>query len=214
MSFKSKNYEDYYISCIEGGCRKVEVTFYKTQYKTRIKWQDVLAGKVKDCLLPSIYGKGFIGEGIYKSRIKGKATKEYTVWSSMIRRCYSGESYNYEDCEVHTDWLNFQNFAKWYQLNYPRDGKDYHLDKDIKLLGNRIYSESACSFVTQSENSIFSNSRAHHLLNPEGVYILIHNLVKFCKDNNLSRGQMSNLSRGGIKQYKGWTKYIGGDKID
>lgn len=38
-----------------------------------------------------IYGIGFYEEGKYAKRLGGKDTKEYTLWKSMLERCYSAK---------------------------------------------------------------------------------------------------------------------------
>lgn len=63
----------------------------------------------------------------------------------------------YTDCEVCDEWLNFQNFAKWYDENfYEVDGERMHLDKDILVKGNKIYSPETCIFVPQKINVLFT----------------------------------------------------------
>ena len=68
------------------------------------------------------YGMGYLGEGKYKASKNGKDTKCYKTWSHMLERCYS-EKYHkkeptYKNCAVDNNWLNFQNFAKWYYENF------------------------------------------------------------------------------------------------
>lgn len=42
------------------------------------------------------------------------------------------------------------------------------------------------------------------IINPKGETIKIKNLTKFCKENNLDQGNMVKVSKGIIKQNKGW----------
>jgi hypothetical protein len=42
------------------------------------------------------------------------------------------------------------------------------------------------------------------IINPQGQKIQIKNLRKFCIENNLDQGNMVNVSKGKLKQYKGW----------
>ena len=111
----------------------------------------------------STFGVGYIGEGKYKVRKNGKLTKCYATWHDMLRRCYSEESHKknptYIDCEVDEDWLNFQNYGKWYDENfYEVEGERMALDKDILVKGNKIYSPETCIFVPQTINSLFVKS--------------------------------------------------------
>ena len=130
----------------------------------------------------TVYGHGYIGEGKYKTGYADAThTKQYTCWRSMIQRCYS-EKYHkkkptYKDCEVCEEWLNFQNFAKWYDENYYQiDNEQMSLDKDILHKGNKIYSPDNCVFVDNRINSLFTKSNKVRGDTPIGVK---HNGNKF-----------------------------------
>lgn len=99
-----------------------------------------------------ICGVGYTGDGKYTPR--GKPER---VWQSMLLRCYS-DSYReqyptYIGCTVIEEWHNFQNFHIWFKDNYV-DG--YHLDKDLKVYGNKEYSKHSCTFVPNKINTFFS----------------------------------------------------------
>lgn len=71
----------------------------------------------------------------------------YTVWQHMLQRCYNAKvkekqpTYiNITCCE---EWLSFSNFALWFKDNYIYG---YHLDKDLLVKENRIYSPDTCIF--------------------------------------------------------------------
>ena len=79
----------------------------------------------------------------------------------MLGRCYN--EYNlkrrptYKGCEVCDEWLNFQNFAEWFDNNYYTiDNEAVCLDKDILIKGNKTYSPEACVFVPITINSLFT----------------------------------------------------------
>lgn len=105
-----------------------------------------------------IYGVGYSEGSIHERSIKGVPTREYSLWYSMIMRCYSGHYPSYEGCIVDDRWLNFQNFCDDLpNLTGYEDWKDsknraIHLDKDSIIKGNRLYSKETCSFITQVEN--------------------------------------------------------------
>lgn len=144
------------------GAKKVFVSFIETGFKTVASAQHIRSGSVYDYLKPSVCEVGFVGVGNHNPSSKGTHTRHYSVWKSMINRCYSKKSKikhpTYADCTVHPDWHNFQNFAKWYDDNYPNDGKKYHLDKDLTSAGNKIYSENNCKLIPQWLNN-FTVSR-------------------------------------------------------
>lgn len=149
-------------------CGMVKVVEYKNNQKVKVEFLDtkfslwtakwcILAGKVRDRLKPSICGVGIVGSGKYQAVVKRKKTSAFSCWSEMITRCY-GASYlkrrpTYASVTVCNEWLNFQNFAAWFYENYPDDGVNICLDKDIKIPGNKVYSPDACLFTTREENT-------------------------------------------------------------
>lgn len=78
------------------------------------------------------YGVGVFKKGKYKCKDKGLLTKEFICWKEMLKRCYSKTYSNNKQCLVCEDWLDFQNFAEWYNNNYYEiDGERMALDKNI-----------------------------------------------------------------------------------
>ena len=105
-------------------------------------------------------GVGYLGEGKYKVSENGKKTKCYKTWHDMLKRCYDEKFHKreltYKNCKVCDEWLNFQNFAKWYYENYYEiEGERTELDKDILVKGNKIYSPETCVFVSHKINKLF-----------------------------------------------------------
>lgn len=129
-------------------------TFYNADYNSFKR------GKVKCPYEPRVFNVGYLGEGEYKSRENNKQVNSYRIWYGMIRRCYDeNHRYNYityDDCYVCDEWLNYQNFAEWYNCNYYEisSGEQMHIDKDILIKGNRIYSPETCIFVPKSINNL------------------------------------------------------------
>ena len=163
---------------------------------------------MKDKNKPSIYGVGFIGYGLYRATSEGRATKRYLTWYNMLKRCYS-EKYRekyptYKDCTVCDEWHNFQVFAKWFDIFYING---FHIDKDIRVTGNRIYSPDACMFVSPANNAIECAAKYYTFNNPNGEPIHIYNLSQFCRDNDLCASSMVNLNAGRYSQHRGWTKF-------
>lgn len=120
----------------------------------------VKSGSVRNPTHPEVFGIGFIGDGIHKSRVNGKETEKYRHWHGMMTRCYSkgakGVSPTYLGCTVCDEWHDFQAFSDWFDVNYI-DG--YHLDKDIISHGNKVYSPDKCMFVHRHTNSIFNKPK-------------------------------------------------------
>jgi len=94
-----------------------------------------------------IYG---VGTNDYSGSVSlnGKHFKSYNCWRSMLHRCYSAKCEirypTYIGCIVCEEWLSFNTFKKFYDKNYK---EGFHLDKDILIEGNKIYSAEACAFV-------------------------------------------------------------------
>lgn len=189
---------------------KVLVRFPDTGYELWALAGNVRKGELKDKLKPIVYGVGFMGDGVHSSTKKGKANKAYKVWQSMLQRCYDPAFHlrrpTYIGCSVCNDWHNFQIFADWFELNYPRDGMRYQLDKDIIKEGNKFYSPTTCKFVTLKENTEKSSAKTHKFITPNGECISIYNLVEFCKENNLNHNAMRKLGNGRNKSHKNWRR--------
>ena len=134
-------------------------------------------GTIKCPYEPRVYGKGYVGEGNYKSKTSDntKHTNQYTKWKGMLERCYdpkySIKNNTYIDCTVCDEWHNFQNFAEWYDNNYYEiDNEKMCLDKDILIKGNKIYSPDTCVFVPQSINKLFTKRDVRRGDLPIGAY--------------------------------------------
>ena len=92
----------------------------------------------------------------------------------MLSRCYNYEKMNkrnevYKDCFVCEEWLNFQNFAKWYDENLWTNELDLAVDKDILNKGNKEYSSDNCILVDQKINKLFIKSNKTRGVLPIGV---------------------------------------------
>lgn len=91
------------------------------------------------------------------------SNKCFKNWSNIINRCYNKDYHKthptYINCHVCDKWMNFYNFAKWHEENYkPEFMKDFELDKDILVKGNKIYSPETCCFVPSEINKLFTKS--------------------------------------------------------
>ena len=206
--YTSNNCGDFKITKY-AGWDKVYIEFLLTGYKMTTQSCCVKDGRVKDKLYPSVYGVGFIGAGVYKTSIDGKSLKVGSLWRSMIRRCYSAESLKinptYINCSVCEEWHNFQNFAKWFDINYV---EGLHIDKDIKQSGveSKIYSPETCRFVSLAENNIEAHAINHTMIDPNNKEREIYNMANFCIGKDLNSICMAAVSRGELKHHKGWTK--------
>lgn len=146
--------------------------FNWTKYKCN--YSNFINGKVRCPYEPRYHGKGYLGEGEYKIKDNGKTTKAYRTWYHMLERCYSERSLNtnpsYEGCYVCDEWLNFQNFAEWFENNYYEvEGEDMDIDKDVMCKNNNIYGPDTCMFLPHKLNILFTKSTAIRGELPIGV---------------------------------------------
>lgn len=182
------------------------IEFIDTKYRMTTRKESLTRGNVKDRLIRSVFGVGFIGDGEYKPRVKKVKSKVYVLWTGMLQRCYYEKSRDknttYKGCTVCDEWHNFQNFAKWFDENYI-DGFD--LDKDIKVDGNKVYSPEACIFVSRQDNIEKAHAKKYCFLNVKGDIFNVYNLLKFCRENNLNSKRMYDVSAGRRKTHKGWS---------
>jgi len=133
------------------GSNDIKVKF-KTGPIVRTQYNHFKTGNVKDPLFPNVFGIGYFGVGKYKLSINGKNTIWYNAWHNMLRHCYDlyyiNKNLTYQNVIVCEKWLNFQNFAEWFQNNYYELlDEEVNLDKDIIRKGNKVYSPEFCSFV-------------------------------------------------------------------
>jgi hypothetical protein len=101
----------------------------------------------------------------------------YKRWYHMLIRCYSKKYQEkmptYIGCTVCEEWKAFSNFKEWMKR---QDWQGKHLDKDIIVKGNKIYSPETCAFVEPATNTFTTDGSAARGGQPIGV-----SLHKRCK---------------------------------
>ena len=173
--FKSLNSGDFKIVKYNDSYN-VEIQFLKTGYETVARLGHIKSGGVKDPYSPSVYGVGITGTK-YPSKINGVITKEYVLWHSMLVRCYSDNFKSkyptYESCEVSDKFKSYEYFYEWChkQIGFNNDGNGnpFHLDKDLLVKGNKVYSEDSCVFIPKNINLLLTKSTASRGENLIGV---------------------------------------------
>lgn len=208
--YPSRRYGKFIVKNITNS-KSVIIEFLDTGFVTTARFDTIRSGEIKDKLAPSVHGVGFIGEGAHSTSKNGKNTEAYLSWQRMIGRCYDPNYIHphiYKDVEVCEEWLNFQNFAKWHNDNYPNDGNKWHLDKDIKIKGNKVYSPDVCMFVSAETNIAAAHIKKFKAVSPTGKTVEFENMAKFCRDNNLNKANFHKVVTGRNKSCKGWTAYV------
>lgn len=151
--------------------KKVLVKFVLTGFEKYTDASAIRSGTVKDPYFPTVASVGSIGNTT--SSVNGKVKTSYHTWRGIISRCYefkkSTQTY-FGKVEVCKEWLCFENFEKWYDENYI---EGFQVDKDLTVIGAKIYSPETCSFIPNKINCIMGkkdyNTVRKHLGLPVGV---------------------------------------------
>lgn len=124
-----------------------------------------------------VYGLGFNDNSIKARATNSRMTSEYRVWTDMLRRCTDEiliKRPTYLGCEVSENFKIFTFFHKWCneQIGFNSkddDDRNWHLDKDLLVKGNKIYSEDTCVFIPNKLNGILLNGKSQRGDLPRGV---------------------------------------------
>ncbi len=169
---KSKNFGDFKIVKYNNS-RNVDIQFVTTGFETSAQLEHIKNGNVKDLYVASVHGVGIAGAK-YPITINGVHTKEYDLWNSMLQRCYSDKYQKkrptYEGCEASENFKYYEYFYEWCHSQIGFGVEGWHLDKDLLVKGNKVYSESTCVFLPKEINSVLTKctaSRGKYLI---GVY--------------------------------------------
>ena len=150
--------------------RDAQIQFLKTGYEATVELGHIKNGSVKDPYSPSVYGVGVIGTK-YPVSEDGRDTKDYGLWKRMLKRCYSDRCQKkhptYIDCKVSDNFKSYEYFYEWCNKQVGFGVEGWHLDKDLLVKGNKIYSENTCIFIPREINSLLTKStasRGKHLI--------------------------------------------------
>ena len=132
-------------------------------------------GKGRGPKKSKVYGFGINDVGsptVWADEETGKSVycPYYYRWKEMLKRCYSDLYHErrptYKDCTVVEEWKTFSNFRKW-MVQQDWEGMD--LDKDLKVMGNKVYGPEACLFIPRAVNTLFGVAGAGSSPYPIGV---------------------------------------------
>lgn len=128
--------------------KDVVVTFLNTGFRKSVAKHHLRDGKARDPYEPTKYGVACLGV------VKNYPKEDYRRWENMIERCYrDGGIGNYKDCSVSDEWLVFENFYSDIQKMENYGLPNTHLDKDLKVAGNKVYSKETCQLISATLNS-------------------------------------------------------------
>ena len=175
-TFTSNNYGEFVVIEYQD-CSNVTIKFLNTGNVRKTGTSELKKGEIRDNSLPTTCGFGYID--IEGASIGRNMTKEYSLWNAMINRCYNEnlrfKHESYKDCHVSEEWRYLSNFKDWCnnQKGFYQDG--WHLDKDILVKGNKVYSPETCCFVPPEINCAITNNKSVRGRFPQGV---IYNSTK------------------------------------
>lgn len=67
--------------------------------------------------------------------------------------------------------------------------------------------DRAEKFITNEDNP--GRGKIYEFFNPEGEYVRVQNLSKFCKENDLHTSNLCQVHAGKLNSCKGWKKFTG-----
>ena len=129
-----------------------------------------------------------------------RRTPEYATWQDMLLRCtekYWKKKPTYEGTTCSDNFKVSSYFYEWCHEqtgfgNTDEKGKSWHLDKDLLIVGNKLYSENTCVFLPHRINLLLVKSNASRGESPIGVVWNKRDKRFYARCNNGS-GKMKNL---------------------
>lgn len=101
-----------------------------------------------------------------------KSLKAFSLWKDIMNRCYNKKQLDrnkqYINVSVCSEWLDYNNFYKWFQTAEYKDG--YELDKDILSGHYKMYSPSTCVFVPHYINSLIKRGKGYSCRKNYGTF--------------------------------------------
>ena len=169
---------------------------FQDEHKARVKtsYGNFKRGIVRNPYSPTIYGVGIVGNK-YPIVEDGKITKEYSVWTNVLGRCFDSlvkkKQPTYINITCCQEWLYYENFYEWLhkQENYDkwRNGNGWGVDKDIFIKRNKVYSPEMCFLVPQNVNCLFLKREAERGDYPIGVRYKDKGCLAVCRNPFLDK---------------------------
>ena len=147
--------------------------------------------------------KQVYGVGNNNGKYRATGNREYYLWKAMLARCYELprplNHAKYEGCTVSENFKGYSFFYEWCQQQIGFNAKDekgnyWHLDKDLLLRGNKLYSEDTCVFVPLKINLLLTKRESKR-----GDYCIG---VRLHKRDNVYEARCNNGT--GVSKYLGY----------
>ena len=105
-----------------------------------------------------------INDGTYTQAKGSDVEHSYNLWRKMLDRCYSKDRRHcatYHDCSVSEEFKSFTTFHEWAVKQFGFRVRDYQMDKDILIKGNKIYHPDCCVFIPRELNCFLTTRKNH-----------------------------------------------------
>lgn len=140
-------------------------------------------------------------------------TRFYRVWVNMRQRCENPKSrafhnYGKRGIKVCEEWQDFQKFKDDMFTGYEehkRDHSEYQNTTLERSNNDKGYSKSNCKWATAKEQG--NNTRTvvkFTAISPSGVKQEVIGINRFCREKNLSRGNVRRCLKEPHRHCKGW----------
>ncbi len=156
MVYPTKSYGD--ILVLEYiNSRDVTVKFLNTGNVRKTRTSELKKGEIRDNEAFPVYAVGVMDIPNELRRCH-PVPKEYIIWNGIRQRCYNENNkdklMSYKDVEMSENFKFYSYFKEWchQQTGFDQDG--WHLDKDILIKGNKVYSDNTCCFVPHEINTL------------------------------------------------------------
>ena len=152
--------------------KQVVIMFLNTGFITEESMGVIRSGHIRDNEAFPVYKVGVMD--IPNELQKGKPKpREYSIWNGIRQRCYNENNrdnlMSYKGIKMSDNFKLYSYFKEWChkQIGFNEDG--WHLDKDILVKGNKVYSEDTCCFVPPEINCTITNNKSVRGQFPQGV---------------------------------------------
>lgn len=151
-------------------CRYVWIMWLdEHKYVQKVRVDTIKSGSIRNPFKRTVEGVGYLGVGVHKNSNRDK----YNSWASMIARCHRPqlkEKYpRYELCVTSEEWRCYQSFGDFYEADIYRK-KGWHLDKDLLIPDNKLYSKDTCAYLPQELNCMSFYKESTNATGFKGVW--------------------------------------------
>ena len=172
------NHQGYWMRVIKYNNAHDIIVEFQDKFKAQVhtEYRNFKKGRVHNPYHKNVLGVGITGNKAIAVR-NNKHAKEYITWVSMLKRCFDKKfkerNPSYKKVTCCNEWVLYENFYEWLhkQPNFEKwfNGDNWHLDKDILIKGNLIYSPETCCLVPNNVNFLFVKRDKYRGKMPIGV---------------------------------------------